>query len=137
LAIKPRESTMSDVTDKQQLRDPWTDPDPRPEDFEAWLDEHADELEWIEVPPNSTLVVMVPKGVSEEEWAERKAAARARGERLPEQTVAEEELAAAQAEEEKDWTPEQKAAREAERLAASEALEKHHNRFVRRAGGAL
>jgi hypothetical protein len=28
---------MSDVTDKQQKRDPWTDPDPQPEDFDDFL----------------------------------------------------------------------------------------------------
>jgi hypothetical protein len=30
---------MSDVTDKQHKRDPWTDPDPQPEDFDEYLAE--------------------------------------------------------------------------------------------------
>jgi hypothetical protein len=118
---------MSDVTHKQHKRDPWTDPDPQPEDFEAWLDDPENELVVVEVPPNSTLVVFGPKGVSDEEWEARWTAAHARGERLPEEIEAEERLAADQAEEEKDWTPEQKAKRAAERLAASEALEKRHH----------
>jgi hypothetical protein len=30
---------MRNVTDKQQKRDPWTDPDPQPEDFAEFLAE--------------------------------------------------------------------------------------------------
>jgi hypothetical protein len=114
---------MRHVTHKQHFKDPWTDPDPRREDFQAWLDAPENELEIVEVPPNSTLMVFGPKGVSDEEWDRMKAAAHARGERLPGEIEAEERLAAAQAEEEKDWTSEQKAKRAAERLAASEALD--------------
>lgn len=118
---------MENVTDKKQKRDPWTDPDPQPEDFEEWFADPENEWVTVEIPPHSVSVVFIPDGVSVEEWEKRKASARARGERLPEQIAAEEELAAAQAAEEKDWTPEQKAARAAERLAAREALEKLHH----------
>ena len=118
---------MSNVTDKKQKRDPWTCPDPQPEDFEEWFADPKNEWTSVKIPPKSLSVVFIPEGVSVEEWEERKAVARARGERLPEQIVADEELAAAQAAEEKDWTPEQKAAREAERLAAREALEQLHH----------
>jgi hypothetical protein len=117
---------MRNVTDKKQKRDPWTDPDPQPEEFEEWFADPENEWYSVPIPPNSMLWVEIPDGVSVEEWQERKAAARARGEKLPEQIAAEEELAVAQAAEEKDWTPEQKAARAAERLAAREALEKLH-----------
>ncbi|MBS1879633.1 MAG: hypothetical protein JST31_08985 [Actinobacteria bacterium] len=118
---------MTDVTDKQQKRDPWTDPDPQPEDFEEWLADPENELITVKIPPNSGFIFPIPEGVTAEEWKRRKAAAHARGERLPEEIAEEEELAARRAAEEKDWTPEQKAAREAERLAAREALEKLHH----------
>ena len=118
---------MENVTDKQQKRDPWTDPDPQPEDFEEWFADPESEWVSVKVPPNSGLMIFIPDGVSYEEWEKRQAAAQARGEKLPEEVAAEEKLAAAQAVEEKDWTPEQKAAREAERLAAREALEKLHH----------
>jgi hypothetical protein len=74
----------------------------------------------------SGFIFFIPDGVSWQEWKRRKAAAHARGEKLPEEIAFEEELAARRAAEENDWTPEQKAAREAERLAAREALEKLH-----------
>lgn len=118
---------MNSVTDKKQKRDPWTDPDPQPEDFEEWFADHGNEWVTVEIPPNSTLWIEIPDGVSVGEWDERKATAHARGERLPEEIAAEEDLAARRAAEEKDWTPERKAAREAERLAAREALEKLHH----------
>lgn len=117
---------MSNVTDKQQKIDIWTDPDPQPEDVEAWFANPENEWVTIDVPPNSGLIFFIPAGVSGEEWKRRKAAARARGELLPEELAEEEELAARRAAEEKDWTPEQKAARKAELLAAREALEKLH-----------
>lgn len=117
---------MGNVTDKKQKRDPWTDPDPQPEDFEKWFADPENEWVSVEIPPNSTLWIEIPDGVSEEEWDRRRAAARARGEQLPEEIVAEEELEAARAAEEEDWTPEQKVAREDERLAAREALEQLH-----------
>jgi hypothetical protein len=116
-----------DVTDTKHKPDIWTDPDPQPEDVEAWFADPTNEYRTVHVPRNSTLVVFGPKGVSDEEWEARRTAAHARGERLPEEIEAEARLAAAQAEEEKDWTPEQKAAREAERSAAREALEKRHH----------
>ena len=118
---------MRDVTDKQQKFDPWTDPDLQPEDVEAWFADPKNEWVSVRIPPNSGLWIEIPDGVSDEDWEKRRAAAHARGEKLPEEITAEEELAAAQAAEEKDWTPEQKAAREAERLAAREALEKLHH----------
>jgi hypothetical protein len=114
---------MGNVTDKEQKRDPWTDPDPQPEDFEEWFANHENEWVTVKVPPNSGLWIEIPDGVSYEEWEKRRAAAHARGEKLPEEIAAEEELEAAQAAEEEGWTPEQKSAREAERLAAREALE--------------
>jgi hypothetical protein len=118
---------MSNVTDKKQKRDPWTDPDPQPEDFEAWFADPENEWVTVKIPPNSGFIFPIPDGVSAEEWSRRKAAARAQGERLPELIAFEEEVAARRTAEEKDWTPEQKAAREAERLAAREALEKLHH----------
>jgi hypothetical protein len=119
---------MGNVTDKQQKVDIWTDPDPQPEDVRAWFADPDNEWVSVEIPPNSMLWVEIPAGVSVEEWEERKAAARARGERLPEHVAAEEELEARCAVEEKDWTPEQKAARAAEREAAREALERLEGR---------
>jgi hypothetical protein len=118
---------MRNVTDKKQKRDPWTDPDPRKEDFDEWFADPENEWVTIKIPPNSGLFFLIPEGVSGEEWKRRKAAAHARGERLPEEIAEEEELAARRAAEEKDWTPEQKAARAAELLAAREALEKLHH----------
>lgn len=118
---------MENVTDKKQKRDPWTDPDPQPEDFEEWLADPENELVSVSIPPNSGFIFPIPNGVSAEEWKRRKAAAHARGEKLPEEIAEEEELAARRAAEEKDWTPEQKAARKAELLAAREALEKLHH----------
>jgi hypothetical protein len=115
---------MRNVTDKQQKVDIWTDPDPQPEDVRAWFADPENERESVEIPANSVSVIFIPDGVSVEEWEERKSAARSRGELLPEEIAAEEELAAAQEAEESDWTPEQKAEREAERQAAREALEK-------------
>jgi hypothetical protein len=117
---------MRNVTDKQQKVDIWTDPDPQPEDVEAWFADPENEWTSVDVPPNSGLIFFIPDGVSIKEWKRRKAAAHARGEKLPEEIAEEEELAARRAAEEKDWTPEQKAAREAERLAAREALEQLH-----------
>ncbi|HEY2716833.1 MAG TPA: hypothetical protein VGI73_11505 [Solirubrobacterales bacterium] len=118
---------MENVTEKKHKVDIWTDPDPQPEDVRAWFADPENEWVSVTVPPNSGLWIEIPDGVSYEEWEERRAGARAHGERLPEEITAEEELEAAQAAEEKDWTPEQKAAREAERLAAREALEKLHH----------
>ena len=117
---------MKNVTDKQQKVDIWTDPDPQPEDVRAWFADPGNEWVEITIPPNSTRWIEIPDGVSEEEWEERRTAARARGEKLAEEIAADKELAAAQVAEEKDWTPEQKAAREAERQAAREALQKLH-----------
>jgi hypothetical protein len=119
---------MRNVTDKKQKRDPWTDPDPQPEDFEEWFANPENEWVSVNVPPNSGFFFVIPEGVTAEEWARRKAAARARGERLPEEIAFEEELAARRAAEEKDWTPEQKVERAAERNAAREALEELHRR---------
>ena len=118
---------MGNVTDKKQKRDPWTDPDPQPEDFEKWFADPENEWVSVKIPLNSGFIFPVPVGMSIEEWRRRKAEAHARGEKLPEEIAEEEELAARRAAEEKDWTPEQKAARAAERLAAREALEKLHH----------
>lgn len=115
---------MKNVTEKQQRVDIWTDPDPQPEDVEAWFADPTNEWIEVKVPPNSTRWIEIPDGMSYEEWERRRAEAHARGEKLPEEIAADEELAAAQAAEEKDWSPGQKAVREAERLAAHEALEK-------------
>lgn len=118
---------MKNVTDKKQKRDPWTDPDPQPEDFEEWLADPENELVTVKIPPNSGFIFPIPDGMSMKEWKRRKAAAHARGEKLPEEIAEEEELAARRAAEEKDWTPKQKAEREAELQAAREALEKLHH----------
>lgn len=115
---------MSDVTDTKQKFDPWTDPDPQPEDVEAWFADPENEWVTVTVPANTEVWVLIPDGVSVEEWAERKTAARARGEKLPEHIAAEEELAKRREAEEKDWSPEQKAKRAEERRVALEALEK-------------
>ena len=122
---------MSDVTDRQQLWEPIMADDPDPEECEAWLDEHEDEGEWIEFPPHMWAWVIRPEGVSEEEWMRRRKDAAARGEVLPEVAAAHEEVVAAREEEERDWTPEQKEARMAERKAASEYLDRWHAEFMR------
>jgi hypothetical protein len=119
---------MRNVTDKKQKRDPWTDPDPRKEDFDEWFADPENEWVTVKIPPNSGFFFVIPEGVSIEEWKKRKAVARARGEKLPEETAYEEELAARRSAEEKDWTPEQKAARVAELHSAREALEKLNSR---------
>ncbi len=118
---------MSNVTDKQQRVDIWTDPDPQPEDVRAWFADPKNEWVEVQVPANSGLTFFIPDGMSMEEWKRQQAAAHARGEKLPEEIAEEEELTARRAAEEKDWTPEQKAARKAELLAAREALEKLHH----------
>jgi hypothetical protein len=43
---------MRDVTDTKQKKDPWTDPDPQPEDFEEWLADPENEIEWQSFPGN-------------------------------------------------------------------------------------
>ena len=100
---------MTDVTEAKQKYDPWTDSDPDPERTEAWFDDPANVWYSIHVPPNTSIFVVVPEGISADERDRRKAAALARDERR-------------RAEEEKDWSPEQKATREAERVTAEEAF---------------
>lgn len=119
---------MGNVTDKKQARDPWTDPDPQPEGFEEWFADPENEWVTVKIPPNSGFFFPIPEGVSAEEWKKREAAAHARGEQPPELIAFEEDVAARRAAEERDWTPEQKAERAAERQAAREALEKPNRR---------
>ena len=76
---------MRNVTDRQQKRDPWTDPDPQPEDFEEWFADPENEWVSVKIPPNSGFIFPIPDGVTGEEWARRKAAAHARREKLPEE----------------------------------------------------
>jgi hypothetical protein len=119
---------MGNVTDRQQKVDIWTDPDPQPEDVRAWFADPENEWVSVDIPPNSGFFFFVPDGLTIEEWRRRKAAAHARGEKLPEEIAEEEELATRRAAEERDWTPEQKAERKAELEAAREALEKLNGR---------
>jgi hypothetical protein len=90
---------MSDVTDTQQKKlDPWNDdPDPQPEDFDEYIAEMGPEdIECLPGDPNARVIFI--DGDDEEEWLKKRAAAHARGERLPEEIeadeAAEKELAA-------------------------------------------
>lgn len=49
---------------KEDKRDPWTDPDPQPGDF----DEYLDEMEWVDVEFAPNLEIRL---ISDEEAAER------------------------------------------------------------------
>jgi hypothetical protein len=52
------------MSEKPKKRDPWTDPDPQPGDF----DEYLDEMEWVEVEFDPNLEIEL---VSNEEMARR------------------------------------------------------------------
>jgi hypothetical protein len=52
------------MSEKTKKRDPWTDPDPQPGDF----DEYLDEMEWVEVIFDPDLEIRL---VSDEELAKR------------------------------------------------------------------
>jgi hypothetical protein len=71
-------------------KDPWTDPDPGPEDFEEYLDSLKPE-DWIEVPAGTTKLIRIGD-MDADEWLEKCDAAHARGELLPEEIEADERL---------------------------------------------
>jgi hypothetical protein len=52
------------MSEKTKKRDPWTDPDPQPGDF----DEYLDEMEWVDVIFDPDLEIRL---VSNEELAKR------------------------------------------------------------------
>lgn len=59
------------MSEKTKKRDPWTDPDPQPGDF----DEYLDEMEWVEVIFDPDLEIRL---VSDEELAKRVGPAQAK-----------------------------------------------------------
>jgi len=84
---------MRSVTDKQQKKwDPWIDhPDPGPEDFDEFLAEMGPEdTEYFPGNPNARVVFIDDDDEDVEAWLKKRAAAHARGERLPEEIEADE-----------------------------------------------
>ena len=82
---------MSDVTDRQHAGlNPWVDhPDPGPEDFAPYFAEmRPEEVEHF--PPNPGLRFIFIGDEDPDGWIERRDAAHARGERLPEEIEADE-----------------------------------------------
>jgi hypothetical protein len=59
------------MSEKTKKRDPWTDPDPQPGDF----DEYLDEMEWVDVIFDPDLEIRL---VSNEELAKRVGPAQAK-----------------------------------------------------------